>query len=32
MVSSLADFNRDGFLDLIFTDVDSPNTEIFLGR
>ena len=31
MASSLADFNRDGFLDLIFTDVDSPNTEIFWG-
>ena len=31
MVSSLADFNRDGFLDLVFTDVDAPNTEIFWG-
>ena len=31
MIGGVADFNRDGFLDLIFTDVDAPNTEIFWG-
>lgn len=29
--SSIADFNKDGYLDLIFTDVDSEQVDIFWG-
>ena len=28
---TIADFNKDGHLDLLFPDVDSPNTDIFWG-
>ena len=29
---TIADFNKDGNLDLLFPDVDSPNTDIFWGN
>src|SRR5207249_971162 len=29
--STIADFNKDGYLDLIFTDVDSEKVDIFWG-
>ncbi|MBM3774655.1 MAG: VCBS repeat-containing protein, partial [Acidobacteria bacterium] len=31
LVPRTADFNRDGFLDLLFSDVDSENVDIFWG-